>query len=338
MRKTLSITLVVVALVAAACGGGGKKAKGPTGPQTYNIQVDAATPPGQQISAYFPGVVKVRPGDTLVFTNKAAGTPHTITFGLKNDNSNRPAPVTQAGAPNPVAFGPCFTDADLAAGATACPTPPNPANAPAFGGKGFWNSGVIANNTPNTSPKVTVKLGDSIPVGLYKYVCLLHSYMAGAIKVMPKDKQRLSPTAESANGDAAATKAVTSAAALKPPAAQPGKVTAGWGDRVVAINGFDPATISAKVGELVTWTAANPYEPHTVTFQSTFTSPEQPGALAPAGVASGGSYTSGLTSSGIFGPPPFFPSASFSLKFSKAGTYKYVCVLHPGMAGTVTVT
>ena len=71
---------------------------------------------------------------------------------------------------------------------------------------------------------------------------------------------------------------------------------------------------------------------------SKFKSPEEPGALVPAGAKSGGTYTSGLTNSGIIGPAPFFPSATFTLKFGKAGTYEYVCVLHPGMKGTVTVT
>lgn len=33
-----------------------------------------------------------------------------------------------------------------------------------------------------------------------------------------------------------------------------------------------------------------------------------------------------------------FPANSFSLKFPMAGTYGYVCVLHPGMNGTVAVT
>ena len=59
----------------------------------------------------------------------------------------------------------------------------------------------------------------------------------------------------------------------------------------------------------------------------------------PLGVASGGMYTGGATSSGIFGPKPYpFPADSFSLKLSKAGTYDYVCVLHPGMKGAVSVT
>ena len=101
---------------------------------------------------------------------------------------------------------------------------------------------------------------------------------------------------------------------------------------------YDPKTITVKSGDTVTWKAANPFEPHTVTFESKFKSPADEGATVPAGVKSGGTYTGGFTSSGLFGPPPIYPGTEFSLKFTKAGTYNYVCAIHPAMAGTVTVT
>ena len=40
----------------------------------------------------------------------------------------------------------------------------------------------------------------------------------------------------------------------------------------------------------------------------------------------------------MFGPTPAFPTDSFSLTFTKAGRYPYLCLLHPGMAGTVEVS
>lgn len=36
-------------------------------------------------------------------------------------------------------------------------------------------------------------------------------------------------------------------------------------------------------------------------------------------------------------PPGAPPISSFTLKFEKAGTYGYICAIHPWMAGTVTV-
>jgi plastocyanin len=338
MRKILVIVLAAVALLGAACGDDNdNEAKGPEGPQSYAVDVDAAAQPQFQVGAYFPGALTVRPGDTIVFTNKSASHPHTVTLGIESD-ANRPALITAKGE-NPVAFGPCFTDQAPTPQLTACPTPPNPASPPAFTGKGYWNSGLIATSAGPTIPaSITVKLADTIAPGDYRFLCMLHPFMAGQIKVAAKDTDRKSPTEVRAAADAAAQQMIAATAALKPPTAAAGTVTAGWGDRVTAVMGFDPATINVKTGDTVTWKTASPYEPHTVTFQSPFKTPSDPGATAPAGVKSGGTYTSGFTSSGLFGPAPFFPSDTFSLKFSKAGTYDYVCAIHPGMKGQVVVT
>lgn len=344
MRKVLVVWLVLIALVAAACGGGGDDddgvdaAEGPSGAQTYEVDVDAAGAPQLQFSTYFPGKITVRPGDTIQFTNKAQGYPHTVTLGIKADQSNRPPLITDKGE-NPAAFGPCFTDTEPSTQLTSCPTQSNPASPPEFTGKGYWNSGVIANGAgPNTPNKVTLKLADSITPGDYSYACMLHPFMAGVMTVAASDGDRLSPTAVRASAESASASAVKAGGELKPPAATPGTVTAGYGDRIVAVNLFDPKAASVKVGDTVTWKSVSPYEPHTVTFESKITSPGDPAAAAPAGVKSGGTYTGGFTNSGFIGPPPFFPSNNFALKFTKAGTYEYVCILHPSMTGAVTVT
>lgn len=334
MRKTLFTLLAVVTLIGAACGKDDKDkaAAGPTGAQTYVVDVDAAAAPQFQVSTYFPGSVTVHPGDTITFQSKSVGNPHTITLGIKADQSNRPNPETATA----LVFGPCFTDADLAPGATSCPTPPNPAAPPAYAGKGFWSSGVITNADP-ASKTATLKLADTIPDGSYAYLCLLHPFMGAVIKV-DKAAERLTPTAVRAAAETASAKAIADANALKPPAATAGTVTSGWGDRITVVQGFDPATISIKVGETVTWKNATAYEPHTVTFKSTFKPGEEAASAAPAGDKSGSSYTGGFTNSGFFGPAPFFPAPTFSLKFPKAGTFDYVCAIHPGMKGTVAVT
>ena len=132
---------------------------------------------------------------------------------------------------------------------------------------------------------------------------------------------------------------------------------------------FGPDKVNVKVGDTVTWTIVGP---HTVSFGATEAlrtfiakAPDgsvhvNPDSAAPAGGAGqpqgpppsgdsnappgpptpidGGSYDgTGLHSSGIVlsFPPSLF---SYSLKFTKAGSYEYVCLVHPDMKGTVNVS
>jgi plastocyanin len=71
---------------------------------------------------------------------------------------------------------------------------------------------------------------------------------------------------------------------------------------------FSPAEVSIGVGETVTWTN-NDTVPHDVTADS-FSSGE-PGGME--------------------------PGATFEHTFDEAGTFDYVCTVHPGMEGSVTV-
>jgi plastocyanin len=81
------------------------------------------------------------------------------------------------------------------------------------------------------------------------------------------------------------------------------------GDAVSIDNfAFAPATLTVHVGSTVTWTNKDE-EPHTV-------------------VANDGSFHS----------PGMGSQATFSYTFTKAGTFEYVCSIHPYMHATVVVT
>ena len=71
---------------------------------------------------------------------------------------------------------------------------------------------------------------------------------------------------------------------------------------------FAPATLTVHAGSTVTWTNRDE-EPHTV-------------------VANDGSFHS----------PGMGSQATFSYTFAKAGTFDYVCSIHPYMHATVVVT
>ncbi len=70
---------------------------------------------------------------------------------------------------------------------------------------------------------------------------------------------------------------------------------------------FDPADLTVDVGESVTWTNDD--------------------STAHSVVGAGGAFAS----------PDIAPGTNFSTTFSQAGTFEYVCGIHPSMTGTVTV-
>ncbi len=126
-----------------------------------------------------------------------------------------------------------------------------------------------------------------------------------------------------------------------------------------AINEMVPKTIRTNVGDEVTWKILGAdhsisfdvpkYFP-IMTFANDGTIELNPRLQEPAGGSpkireqegegifrvDGGTYDGdGFFSSGLFGAEPY---AEYTLRFSQSGTYKYACLLHPPMVGTVVVS
>jgi plastocyanin len=265
---------------------------------------------------------------------------------------------------------PCFlaTGAPPSDASKACPQGAQPA----FNGKQtYYNSGFLP-----AGATFKVKLAPDTAPGDYHFYCNLHGApMSGTITVKAKDAKVPSAAevdkAGTAEKDALVNKllpAYNDAKAGKFPL--PGvKYVAGYGSQDVQaalIDEFIPATIEAKVNQKVSWTMIGP---HTISFGK---APIEPGgfltkapdgawhlneqAFAPAGFPpppnqsgpppaaptvtplDGGKYDgTGFKSTGFL---PSFPPALVgpSLTFTKAGTYPYVCLVHPKMGGVVHVT
>ncbi|WP_428342208.1 cupredoxin domain-containing protein [Mycobacterium sp.] len=95
----------------------------------------------------------------------------------------------------------------------------------------------------------------------------------------------------------------------EPAAPATGPAARASGDAIYIDNfAFAPAKLTVPVGSTVTWTNKDE-EPHTV-------------------VANDGSFHS----------PGMGSQATFSFTFAKAGTFDYVCSIHPFMHATVVVT
>ena len=70
---------------------------------------------------------------------------------------------------------------------------------------------------------------------------------------------------------------------------------------------FMPATLTVSAGAQVTWVNKDD-EPHTV-----------------------------VSDSGVFRSPAMDTNEGFSFKFGKPGTYRFICSIHPYMAGSIIV-
>lgn len=262
---------------------------------------------------------------------------------------------------------PCFLAAGdpPGPGATPCPQKAQPEFT---GTETMFNSGWLPDQAT-----FSVKLSSGVAPGTYRYMCALHrSGMQGKIVVVAPGQPVPSAASVKAAGDAqlqkdvdALTPAVTAAngGSASRAAAGVGSQTTHEAEATV----FAPKDISIPVGGSVTWTALGF---HTITFNA----PESlhvfiskapdgsvhvnPASLVPAGgpgapqgpppspaptpggppvVIDAGSWDgSGLHSSGALASRP--PSLlAYKLTFSTAGTYKYVCLIHPDMEGTIKV-
>ena len=109
-------------------------------------------------------------------------------------------------------------------------------------------------------------------------------------------------------------------------------------DVTIAVLSFLPAEFTVAPGDEVEWSFPGP-EPHSVTFFPEGETPPSPDTAGEYFASVGDTGTvdgATLVNSGLrpFGPEP---AGTFTVTFPDAGAYGYVCVIHPQMAGVVTV-
>ena len=326
-----------------------------TGPTTWTVLVGGEAQISQQpdgpagawqFMRFYPETITINAGDTVVWKLNSAEF-HTVTFPVPGQKA--PDFIVPEGGDsqrliaNPLAAFP-------QGGATYDPTV-------------YTNSGLLsrAPGSPQEYKLTFDKPGD------YAYLCAVHAMMQGHVivqetgKAYPKTQAQYDADAKAqlASDTAAAAKLEAGASAV---VTEPGpngtttyqvKIGAGYGTS--AWMRFGPTDLTIHVGDTVEWVQNDVEAPHTVTFASGQTPPEDilpepqssgppklvfnPEVLAPAGgnTYSGTSlFNSGLLQ-GTKSPAP--GPRTYSLVFDQPGTYQYVCTLHDGMGmkGTITV-
>ena len=304
--------------------------------QRWDVQVSADDASGTLMAqGFYPGPLIIRVGDTVTWRWASALAPHTVTF-----NSGRPdlALVVPGPGAGELTLGPAFAPAGPSAAASPV----------AFDGSFQVSSG--APEDPNATFSLTFTR-----TGTFGYVCSLHPGMRAEIEV----RETGAPLPETP-AQATARGRVTAAALLDKmrqdeAAYQPAHVgtihtaVAGLGDGYGAsLIQFAPRNLMVRRGDTVVWTMPDPFEIHTITFTSgapppAFVEPRPQTSGAPllvipasvAGPAGGATYTGqGILNAGILGN-----GGAFILRFdAPPGTYEYVCLIHPTMKASVTVT
>lgn len=222
-----------------------------------------------------------------------------------------------------------------------------------IGGKGYNGTARVDSGAPGPN---TFKVTFTKP-GVYRYFCDVHPGMVGYVVVRAKGKPIPSAQQDAASLTKQLTTDILSLKKLATTKVPADHVSLGAsGPNGVALLHFFPATLSVKAGTVVTFSIppGSRIEGHTASFgpagyltalsnsssdaatQKTVYPSSNP-ALGPIQL-SPSSHGNGFANTGWLDSDPtsMFPSSE-KIKFTKSGTYHFICLIHSFMTGTIVV-
>lgn len=242
----------------------------------------------------------------------------------------------------------------------------NPLAAFPVGTKTYDGSKITASGVPQSN-KFSYKLKFS-KTGTFTYFCTIHPNMKATVKVVAKSKSVPSSTADK---KAIAKQVASTIVELKKnnrrPDAAGNVVEAGRDTNKTSLLAFFPAKKTVPAGTTVEFRmSSHTNEIHTVTFGSDavfakggYAEKQENALLSPlpgtgtngppelgfpgpivfpsdqGPLSFDGTQHGGFESSGLIGEKPQPTSAKFT--FPKAGTYNFMCMIHPEMKGQIVV-
>ena len=322
-----------------------------------------APPPGisphSGVLAFFPARLTVHVGDTVTWN--FAGF-HTVTFpGLTVPFPFiRPfgkQPVTKDAAGNPFFWS--GVAPQLAVGPLAiAPLGPATISSPSQ----TRSSGLLRIfQAPQNHPPAPYSLTFTQP-GTYQFLCAVHSWMRGTVRVVGADAPADTQATVAAKQQAQIAASVATLKLLDTQKPSSNKVVwVGTGvRRGPSITSFYPQTLTINPGDTVSFVQHDQTDIHTVTFgppeyttkiENTFITPGRVPLLNPLGalpsdppgpplVYDGSNHGNGFAGSGLLTEAGTNRPGGihvFNVKFTKAGTYHFECVIHQHMDGTIKV-
>ncbi|HEX8971857.1 cupredoxin domain-containing protein [Oryzihumus sp.] len=277
-------------------------------PRTWHVSVAAESHnKAIQTMAFMPGTIWVNAGDSILWTVRA-GEIHTVTFlasgqKLPEFNPFDPKMVTRQGGSS-------------------------------YDGHSYYNSGLLSNQGKGSGFPAGFTYTLKFPrTGNFTYWCLVHGmFMKGTVHVRAAgtkypftqaDYNRQADHKKAA--DLREGQRLWNDTAKK---ATNHTVYAGADGKHAMVMRFIDPHVKIHVGDSVTFKNSGMLAPHTITF-----GPERTNIFVPYGDPK--HFAGGQLNSGIL-----LPGHNFTVTFTKAGKYSFICALHDflGMVGTVTVT
>ena len=332
MHKSLRRVLIAAGLAAAAAVplvalGGFASAQSPSpSPSASATSTPAANAVTLQIGGgqsgitvdlFGPAKATILTGTTVTWVNPFTE-PHTVTFGNPQGDPTTPLNVT-------------------------------PGTPVQYDGTQSFSSGLFGPGyppVPGAPPSGTQFSVTFTKAGTYNYFCAIHPDMKGEMDVVDSGTvdSQADLTARAASEYAAGLASLKADEAAAPTAATVTKNADGTSTYTVAVGGPDnpngalvqyfPPSVNVSTGDTVKW-VSNTHEPHTVTFNPQLFQ----GDPVSAGPSGGPTFDgTGLVNSALIGEG--YAATDFSLTFTKAGEYQYICLLHApsGQHGVVTVS
>jgi plastocyanin len=298
---------------------------------------------GALANQFLPSSITIHKGDSIHFNDNSEL--HTTTYmpaGMPDPSLTIPNPAGPG-----MVFNPLVSD------------PTNTSSGPAeFDPHMYFNSGIM---TPGDSTDVHFGV-----IGSFMFHCHIHEGMMLSVNVTGTATDTPSQAEVDKQGDAERDAILANDRALASAVHTTKSTTGGistWNkvvgvssdnDVIDALQFLPSEPLNISTGDTVKWTSMSA-TPHTITFgispdaapfpfvkiPNTGQPPVligfDPGVLLPSG---GNIYDgTGVANSGFISRDNFFPAGDhFSLTFTKAGTYTYICQLHPFMMGTIVVS